>query len=259
MMLRRYLSYLRLALVLTAALAVAASFRLEAHLSGQHFLARRQRVTRWFLAQIAACLPIRITLNGAPPQHPALWLANHVSWTDIPLLGSLAPLSFLSKADVRDWPLAGCLAREAGTLFIQRGSGDLEPVIRELAGCLRQGHSLVIFPEGTTTDGSHLLPFHSRLLRCVTETGLPVQPVAICYRLRGQPDTRIAPFIGEDDLLSHLDRLLRQGQLEAEIHFLPEIETLDRNRSAVAREARDRVLQRLEQTAAARPALNIAA
>ncbi|RCI66469.1 1-acyl-sn-glycerol-3-phosphate acyltransferase, partial [Pseudomonas aeruginosa] len=84
----------------------------------------RQRLTRWWLARLCAALPFEVRVSGEAPRQPMLWVANHVSWTDIPLLGALAPLTFLSKAEVRAWPLAGWLAEKAGTLFIRRGSGD---------------------------------------------------------------------------------------------------------------------------------------
>jgi 1-acyl-sn-glycerol-3-phosphate acyltransferase len=93
-----------------------------------------------------------------------LWVSNHVSWTDIPLLGALQPLSFLSKAEVRDWPVAGWLAHKGGTQFIRRGAGDSSQVGQQLTRHLQQGHHLLIFPEGTTTDGLALRTFHGRLL-----------------------------------------------------------------------------------------------
>ena len=113
----------------------------------------RQRLTRWFLARLGGALPFRVRVEGELPTQPMLWVANHVSWTDIPLLGALQPLSFLSKAEVRAWPVAGWLAHKAGTLFIRRGSGDSSQVGQQLTRHLQQGRNLLIFPEGTTTDG----------------------------------------------------------------------------------------------------------
>ncbi|MBB3101688.1 lysophospholipid acyltransferase family protein [Azomonas macrocytogenes] len=241
---QRYLSYSRLIALMAAGLAMAIWFHCVACLVPVS-LARRQRATRWFLARMVAALPLRVQLSGTLPERPALWLANHISWTDIPLLGQWLPMSFLSKDDVRQWPIAGWLAQESGTLFIRRGSGDLEGLHRQLADYLRQGHPLLIFPEGTTTDGSQVGIFHSRLLSCATATGVPVQPVAIRYLRRGQRDS-IAPFIGADDLLSHLRRLLAHEPVDVEIHLLPLIETAGRNRSGIAREAREGIKQALQ-------------
>jgi len=204
----------------------------------------RPRLTRWFLARLAGCLPFRVRVHGAPPDTPMLWVANHVSWTDIPLLGALAPLGFLSKAEVRDWPLAGWLAQRGGTLFIRRGAGDGGLLGRQLAGRLEAGRSLLLFPEGTTTDGQALRPFHGRLLACATETGRAVQPVAIRYRRDGAPDT-LAPFIGDDDLVSHLLRLLDADVAEVDIHVLPPIAASGVPRNQVARQARAAIAEAL--------------
>jgi 1-acyl-sn-glycerol-3-phosphate acyltransferase len=101
-----------------------------------------------------------------------LWVSNHVSWTDIPLLGMLTPLSFLSKAEVRHWPVAGWLAEKAGTLFI-RGGGDGQRLREQISGQLEQRQPLLIFPEGTTTDGRSLRTFHGRLLAGAIDHGTP--------------------------------------------------------------------------------------
>ncbi|MCY1526948.1 1-acylglycerol-3-phosphate O-acyltransferase [compost metagenome] len=166
-----------------------------------------------------------------------LWVSNHVSWTDIPLLGALAPLSFLSKAEVRSWPVAGWLAHKAGTLFIRRGSGDSGLVGQQLGRHLGEGRHLLIFPEGTTTDGSLLKTFHSRLLTSAVETDVPVQPVAIRYLRDGGRD-EIAPFIGEDDLLSHLVRLLRSDRAEVQIQLLDPIPSQGLSRTQLSLQAK---------------------
>ncbi|MBF3247173.1 1-acyl-sn-glycerol-3-phosphate acyltransferase, partial [Pseudomonas aeruginosa] len=114
--------------------------------------------------RLCAALPFEVRVSGEAPRQPMLWVANHVSWTDIPLLGALAPLTFLSKAEVRAWPLAGWLAEKAGTLFIRRGSGDSRLINQRLAEQLHRGRNLLIFPEGTTTNGESLRTFHGRLM-----------------------------------------------------------------------------------------------
>lgn len=199
-------------------------------------VARRQRWTQWFLGRLARALPLTIQVHGRCAPGPALWVCNHVSWVDIAVLGSLAPLSFLSKADVRDWPVAGWLAHQAGTLFIRRGAGDGMRTNQQLAERLRAGHSLVIFPEGTTTDGQQLRTFHPRLLACAIDTGTPVQPVAIRYRRDGAPDP-LTPFIGDDDLLSHLRRLLAADRAIVEVHLLPPIRSTGLDRGTLAAQA----------------------
>jgi 1-acyl-sn-glycerol-3-phosphate acyltransferase len=169
-----------------------------------------------------------------------LWVSNHVSWTDIPLLGMLAPLSFLSKAEVRTWPVAGWLALKAGSLFIRRGSGDSKLIQKQMGQHLLSNHSLMIFPEGTTTDGRSLRTFHGRLLSSAIETGIALQPVAIQYLREGKPD-QIAPFVGDDDLLSHLRRLFANEVSEVHIRLLTPIESRGKERAALAFEAQQAV------------------
>ncbi len=242
--LRRYLRLARIAAVLLAGLALASAIELGRWIGVQTSMARKQRLTCWFLARLARALPLRVRIIGDRPREPMLWVANHISWSDIPLLGALLPISFLAKAEVRQWPVLGWLAQQAGTLFIRRGAGDAGRVSRELAGHLHQGRHLLIFPEGTSTDGSTLRTFHSRLFACAVESGCPVQPVAIRYRRDGQADP-LAPFIGDDELPAHLLRLLDAEVAEVEIYLLPPIASHDRSPRELARQAQQAIALRL--------------
>ncbi|MNQ62707.1 2-acyl-glycerophospho-ethanolamine acyltransferase [compost metagenome] len=234
----------RLVAVIGLGLALAVWVGLLERFTRGELMVTRQRLTRWFLARLAGALPFRVSLSGRLPEEPMLWVSNHVSWTDIPLLGALAPLSFLSKAEVRTWPVAGWLAHKAGTLFIRRGSGDSGLVGQQLGRHLGEGRHLLIFPEGTTTDGSLLKTFHSRLLTSAVETEVPVQPVAIRYLRDGKLD-EIAPFIGEDDLLSHLVRLLRSDLAEVRIQLLEPIPSQGLSRTLLSQKAKSAVQRAL--------------
>jgi 1-acyl-sn-glycerol-3-phosphate acyltransferase len=234
--LRLYLRLLRLSAVLALGTLLAAAVSLLERLARHDLMALRQRLSRWFLARLAAALPFRLAVHGELPRAPMLWVSNHVSWTDIPLLGMLTPLSFLSKAEVRSWPLAGWLAQQAGTLFIRRGAGDGGLLNRQLGRHLQRGRQLLIFPEGTTGDGQALRTFHGRLLSSAIDSGVALQPVAIRYRRDGAP-CRLAPFIGDDDLLSHLLRLLGGDVAEVQIQLLPPIDSTALNRNQLARRA----------------------
>jgi 1-acyl-sn-glycerol-3-phosphate acyltransferase len=169
-----------------------------------------------------------VTVHGEVPTQPMLWVSNHVSWTDIPLLGMLTPLSFLSKAEVRTWPVAGWLAAKAGSLFIRRGAGDSQLIRKQMTRHLEQQHPLLMFPEGTTTDGRSLRTFHGRLLASAIDSDVSLQPVAIRYLRNGEVDP-LAPFIGDDDLLSHLMRLFAHDQGDVEIHCSSRLPAPGRN------------------------------
>lgn len=232
--LRLYLRLAHLLLVIALGAGLAALVSLCERLVRRDLMPMRQRLTRWFLARLSRALPFRVSIAGQLPQTPMLWVSNHVSWTDIPLLGALQPLSFLSKAEVRTWPLAGWLAHKAGTLFIRRGAGNSSLVGQQLTRHLQRGRHLLIFPEGTTGDGLALRTFHGRLLASAIDSCVALQPVAIRYLRDGQPCS-VAPFIGDDDLLSHLLRLLASRSGEVQIHLLPPIATQSRSRNELAR------------------------
>lgn len=234
--LRLYLRLAHLLLVLALGASLGAAVSLLQRLARHDLMALRQRLSRWFLARLAAALPFRLEVHGELPRAPMLWVSNHVSWTDIPLLGMLAPLSFLSKAEVRSWPLAGWLAQQAGTLFIRRGAGDSGLLSEQLGRHLRRGRQLLIFPEGTTSDGQTLRTFHGRLLSSAIDSGVALQPVAIRYRRDGAA-CPVAPFIGDDDLLSHLLRLLGSDVAEVQIQLLQPIASTMLNRNQLARRA----------------------
>jgi 1-acyl-sn-glycerol-3-phosphate acyltransferase len=234
--LRLHLRLIRLAAVLLLGVLLASSVALAERVRRSDLMGLRQCLTAWFMRRLSAALPFEVEVQGELPQGPHLWLSNHVSWTDIPLLGQLLPLSFLSKAEVRSWPLAGWLAHKAGTLFIRRGSGDSALLARQLQRHLSAGRQLLIFPEGTTTDGQQVRTFHGRLLTSAIDTGTPLQPVAIRYLRDGESDL-IAPFIGDDDLPSHLLRLFASDRAKVQILLLAPIASTGQERNALARQA----------------------
>jgi lyso-ornithine lipid O-acyltransferase len=196
---------------------------------------------------------IRVTVQGSPPKdRPTLVLSNHVSWLDIPVLGSLAPLSFIAKSDVADWPVIGFYARLQRCIFIDRARKSHTTYVNtEVAHRLAQGDAIVLFPEGTTSDGNRLLPFRSALvgaaraalqeptLRCID-----LQPLAIVYaRRNGLPVTRrerpALAWYGDMDLAPHLAALLREGSIDVVVRWcepIPFDAGSDRKRATAAAE-----------------------
>ena len=242
--LRIYGRIARVLLVVALGLSMASLFGLFERMGVANSMVRRQRWSRFFMARLTNALPFEVTVHGQLPQQPMLWVSNHVSWTDIPLLGAIAPLSFLSKAEVRTWPVAGWLAAKAGSLFIRRGSGDSQLIRKQMTRHLEQEHPLLMFPEGTTTDGRALRTFHGRLLASAIDAEVSLQPVAIRYLRDGQIDS-LAPFIGDDDLLSHLMRLFANDQGQVEVHLLKPIACQGQERAALAYQAQQAVQKAL--------------
>ena len=250
--LRRYGRVARVLLVVALGLGMASVFGLMERLKLNSTMNRRQRWSQFFMSRLSNALPYRIKVFGQLPQTPMLWVSNHVSWTDIALLGQLTPLSFLSKAEVRGWPVAGWLAAKAGSLFIRRGAGDSQRIREHMTRHLQQPLPLLMFPEGTTTDGRSVRTFHGRLLSAAIDSHVPVQPVAIRYVRDGEPDT-IAPFIGNDDLVSHLLRLFSHAQADVEIHLLEPIASDQQERAVLAFRAQEAISRVLMGTPVATP------
>jgi len=178
---------------------------------------------RWWHARLCRALGVKVRVSGRPDPR-CLLVANHISWLDIPALGAQAPLGFLSKAEVRAWPLVGWMAEVAGTLFITRGGHQTGAMASRIADDIARGRSLMVFPEGTTSMGLGVRRFHPRLFAIAQQPGLGVQPVALSYRHGDdpRPDSAV-PFVGEDTLLASLMRILRHPDLIAEVRFLPPI------------------------------------
>ncbi|WP_372972341.1 lysophospholipid acyltransferase family protein [Marinobacter sp.] len=224
-----------LLLVLGATTAITLLLLLMDRLTGRRH--NRSPLARACFLACCRCLGIRITERGSPPEGPVLLLSNHISWTDIPVLGGLMEIRFLSKAEVADWPLVGWLARQAGTLFIRRGSGEAAQRREDITRTLQAGQSVLVFPEGTTSSGLTVLPFFPRLIGAATAAEVPVVPVSIAYLREGEP-CHVAPFIGDDEFHHHLLRLLSARAPEVRVTWHPPMTAAA---GASARELSDRV------------------
>lgn len=183
---------------------------------------RRHQVPliQWWLRRLTGILGLNIRVHGTPIDGPKLWISNHVSWVDIPVLGGQFPLYFLSKAEVAHWPLLGRLAKAAGTLFIKRGSGDAGKVAGQFNEHLQAGRNVLFFPEGTTTDGYAVKRFFAKLFTAAVETQCAIQPVVICYRHEDGLHPYV-PFIGDDEFFSHALDLLAEEPIDVDVMVLP--------------------------------------
>ncbi len=203
-----------------------------------------KRTKQWWCARSIQLLGIKVTLTGCPPtssEHKGiLFVSNHISWTDIPLIGGYLRLNFLSKAEVKNWPIIGTLASGVGTLFIERGAGKADKVAKQIADYLDEGRNVLFFPEGTTTDGQNVKPFHSKLLRAAEHTEVTLCPIAIHYRVKGRQDNPVA-FIGEDEFTTHLWNLLTLPAIEANITFLPTRKVDSSDLQAIANASREEI------------------
>jgi lyso-ornithine lipid O-acyltransferase len=187
-------------------------------LDRRHWLDVHQLAQGWS-RHLLRILDIRLDVRGRPADPAGLTVANHISWLDIFALVACQRSRFVAKSEIRDWPVAGWLADALGTFYLRRGKGGARPLAEKLRPYLADGGSVVIFPEGTTTDGRDLRPFHPRLFSVALEAGVAIQPVALRYRpCREGRD--LAPFVGDDDLFSHILRLLGARGIVVEVHYL---------------------------------------
>jgi 1-acyl-sn-glycerol-3-phosphate acyltransferase len=195
--------------------------RLDAH-------QKQQRIQAWahtLLSQLA----IKVVVSGQPAsQGPMLLAANHISWLDIYLILATCPCRMVAKAEVRQWPVIGSLAQAVGTLFIQRESPrDALRVVHDMAQQLKAGDVLAIFPEGTTSNGLQVLPFHANLFQAAISANAPVQPVALIFEdsATGQP-SQVPCYIDDDTLLGSIWRVAMAPPLRVTLKF-GELQTSD--------------------------------
>lgn len=183
-----------------------------------------RRLPRAYHRMVCRLFGIRVHVEGLLPQQgPLLLLSNHTSWIDILVLSAFAPVAFIAKSEVRDWPLFGLLARLQRTVFVERTQRQKTGQSRdEISTRLDTGDILVLFAEGTTSDGASILPFKSALLGAAETSGALVQPITLAYRGHwGAPmSRRNRPFYawyGDMALPDHLLGVLGQGPIEVTI------------------------------------------
>jgi len=203
---------------------------------------------RWSRMLMAVC-GVKVRLQGTPVMSgPVMWVANHVSWVDIFVLNSVRPTAFVAKSEIRKWPLIGWLVAGAGTIFIERGRRyAVRVVAEELERRFEQGEVVGLFPEGTTSAGHDVQPFHSSLFEAAIHAGVDIQPVALRFKHRGRRSDYLA-FVGEQNLMQNLWRLLGTTGACVELVFLPVMpgeQCRQEGRSRVAAHAHRAVRQAL--------------
>ena len=183
--------------------------------------ARERRVERWAAGMLAR-LRVELRRQGQPAAAgPALIVANHISWLDILVLHAAGYCRFISKAEVRHWPLLGRMASAAGTLYIERAARrDALRVIHQMAEAFARGEVLAAFPEGTTSDGTRMLAFHANLMQAALAQQTPVQPAGLRYLEAGSGAASRAPcYVDDEPLLTSLWRTLSAPPLLAVLTF----------------------------------------
>lgn len=181
-----------------------------------------QLLVREWSRQMLSILGVKLVVQGTPPSHgPLLMVANHISWLDILVMNAAHPSRFVSKSDVKSWPLLGSIITGAGTLYIERESRrDAMRVVHHMAERLRAGDILTVFPEGTTGDGRELLPFHANLLQAAITANAHVLPVALGFVDSVRGGRHDAPvFIGDTTLVASIWTTLCADGVQAQVRY----------------------------------------
>jgi len=201
----------------------------------------KQRLIRRWSLRLLRILRVEARVHGLPDgglPGNLLIVANHISWLDIFVLNTLQPARFVAKSELRRWPVVGHLIAGVGTLFIERGRRrDTHSVNRHAADVLTRGDVIAIFPEGTTTDGREVLPFHGSLLQPIVDAGGHVQPVAIRYRKATGEHNDAPAYVGETSFLASFWRVTGERTLVVELHVAPPLPAHARHRRDLSRAA----------------------
>jgi 1-acyl-sn-glycerol-3-phosphate acyltransferase len=202
------------------------------------------RAVRWWAAWLARICGFRVRRRGEPLPGATLFVANHVSWADIVVLDSQRVVGFVAKREIAAWPVVGWIAARADTIFHQRGSTEsLGGVLHEMLARLRDGHSVAVFPEGRTGNGTAIGPFHARIFLAAVETGAPVQPVALRYGSQGGAQAAVAFQPGEH-FMGNVVRVLGDPARPVDVVFCePILAGQSEGRRGLAELARERIVE----------------
>lgn len=216
-----------------------------------------RRLPRWWHKVMCRSIGLKVRVQGHLSQErPLMLVSNHVSWKDIMVLGSVADVVFIAKSEVRTWPVFGWLARLQRSVFIERNiRRKTGAQISEVSARLNAGEVVVLFAEGTTSDGNRVMPFNSSLfgaaaaaLPSAPEGKVHIQPVSIAYvgihgMAMGRYHRPVAGWPGDVGLGSHMLRVIRSGALDVDVIFSDPVafdSAADRKKTARLVEARVR-------------------
>ena len=207
---------------------------------GSYSAAQRHARIQWWSAKLLRLIGITLHAQGTPRAGAKLVVSNHVSWLDIAAIHAVIPEAhFVSKADVKQWPLIGRLVAGAGTLFIERAKKrDALRVVHQMADALKAGDTVAVFPEGTTGEGPAPLPFHANLLQAAIATETPVQPVVLRFFDAHNRFNLAATFVGETTLAQSFWNIASARGLQVEVKVLTAQCTAHADRRALAEHLR---------------------
>jgi 1-acyl-sn-glycerol-3-phosphate acyltransferase len=204
-------------------------------------MARRRTLSAQWSRRLLRILRIEARVHGQPAAGiggNVLIVANHISWLDIFVLTAVQPARFIAKSELKRWPLIGRFAETGGTLFIDRSRRhDTHKVNRHAAEVLARGDVIAIFPEGTTSDGRDVLPFHGSLLQPIVDAEGHVQPIAIRYTHHEGGVNDAVAYVGDTSFMSSFWRVTGERRVVVELTVTPPLPARERHRRELSREA----------------------
>nr|WP_315592657.1 lysophospholipid acyltransferase family protein [uncultured Cupriavidus sp.] len=208
----------------------------------------RERLIRGWSRKLLAICGIEVEVQGLAPGQAAprgaMLVSNHISWLDIYVIHAWQPVRFVAKSEIRSWPVVGWLCDKTGTIFIERArKRDAHRVLHHITEVMQQGDLVCVFPEGTTTDGSKVLPFHANLMQAPVAGKLPVQPMGLSYLDAATGKPTLAPaYIDDLSLLQCLDAILKSPPITARLTLGPQLLAGSAGRRELAESAREVVM-----------------
>ena len=188
-------------------------------LRGPMTLERRALWLQGAARSILNCLGIQSQVEGQPPTC-GLVVSNHLSYLDIIIISATMPCFFVAKMEIGDWPFFGKAARSGGTIFLDRSSlASAMTVAEQMTERLKLPVPVLLFPEGTSTDGAQVLRFHSRLIDPATSTGAPITTAAVRYVIEGGMEERELCWYGDEQFITHMWKVMGVTGFSAQLHF----------------------------------------
>jgi 1-acyl-sn-glycerol-3-phosphate acyltransferase len=214
-------------------------------------LSLQQSILRRWSVELLGILHVRLEIAGSAHatggRQGSLLVANHISWLDVFAINAVQPSCFIAKSEVSGWPLIGMLCRRTRTIFIERDiRRDTMRINRLVGKMLDAGEEVVLFPEGTSTDGTQVRHFHPSLFQCAIDRKAAIRPIAIRYHDRSGNHCNDAAFIGDMNFLESLRNVLSSPSLHVTLTLLEPLACAEKNRRILAAEAQSAVDAALE-------------
>ncbi|MCQ9377091.1 1-acyl-sn-glycerol-3-phosphate acyltransferase [Methyloversatilis sp. XJ19-49] len=199
--------------------------------------ARTQRkIKAQWSRRLLRVLGVELQAGGPLPRPGQLLVSNHISWVDVFVINAISPLGFVCKDEIRSWPVLGWLVARNETVFIRRTSRNSAAEVRNtLVSALSCGRSVMVFPEGTTTDGRSVLPFRAAMFQAAIDAGRAVKPVRLRYLDAHGELSEAALYIGDTTFWQSVCRLARAPRTVAQVELLPSLPTHGHTRQHLAR------------------------